>query len=94
MPVDPVAVSKLYNYLQTTSETKILYTRGSWARGTTITVTLDKPLPLIDIISKIPDIEITPVIPQKGNSVKGISSSLLGGDKKGLSRIDISVKER
>ena len=92
VPVDPVGVSKLYNHLQMTPEIKILYTRGSWDRGTTITLTLDRPLPLIDIISKIPDIEITPVIPQNNSSGKGTSSSLLRGDKKDLSRIDISLK--
>ncbi|MEE8413070.1 MAG: hypothetical protein V3R96_00825, partial [Dehalococcoidales bacterium] len=35
VPVDPVAVSKLYNQLQSTPDMKILYTRGSWDRGTT-----------------------------------------------------------
>ena len=94
MPVDPASVSKLYNYLQMTPEIKILYTRGSWDRGTTITVTLDKRLPLIDIISKLPGVEMAPVAPQKNGSAKGTSSTLLGTRGKKVTRIDISLKER
>ena len=94
VPVDPVAVSRLYNYLQTTPEIKILYTSGSWDRGTTIAVTLDKPLPLIGMISKIPGIEVTPGLPQKDNFVKGTSSSLLRAERKGVTRIDLTLKER
>ncbi len=94
VPVDPVAVSRLYNYLQTTPEIKILYTRGSWDRGTILAVTLDKPLPLIGMISKIPGIEVTPGLPQKDNFVKGTSSSLLRAERKRVTRIDLTLKER
>jgi len=94
VPVNPVAVSKLYNYLQTTPETKILYTRGSWDRGTIITVTLDRPLPLIDMISKISGIQVASAAPQKDNLARGTSGSLLGISKKGVTRINISLKEK
>ena len=93
IPVDPKTVSKLYNYLQTTPEIKILHVRGSWDRGTTITVALDKPIPLISMISKIPEIEATPELLQKDNSVKGTSSSLLRAKGKGVKRIKLTLKK-
>ncbi|MBM2825918.1 MAG: hypothetical protein HW402_1582, partial [Dehalococcoidales bacterium] len=92
VPVDPAAVSKLYTYLQSTPDMKILYTRGSWDRGTTITVALDKPLPFIGMISKISGLAIAPGLPQKENLVKGTSSSLLGAKRKELTRIYLILK--
>ena len=93
VPVELKMVSKLYNYLQTIPELKILRTRGSWDRGTTITVVLDKPMPLISLISKIPDVEVTPELLQKDGLVKGRSSSLLRGDKRGVKGIKLILKE-
>ncbi|MEE8419086.1 MAG: hypothetical protein V3S02_03130, partial [Dehalococcoidales bacterium] len=91
VPVDPVAVSKLYNQLQSTPDMKILYTRGSWDRGTTITVSLEKPLPLIGIIFGISGIKVTPAHQDKGNAIK--SGSLLGASRQGVTRIDLSIVE-
>ncbi len=92
VPVELKLVSKLYNYLQTIPELKILHTRGSWDRGTTITVVLDKAMPLISLISKIPDVEVTAELPQKDSLVKGRSSSLLRGGK-GVKGIKLILKE-
>ena len=85
MPVDPNMVAKLYNYLQTTPEIKFIRTSGSWNRGTTITVVLDKPIPLISVISsKIPEAEVTPEPPEKDG---------FAGERKGIRRINIALKE-
>ena len=85
-PVDPKMVSKLYNYLQTTPEIKLVQASGSWERGTTITVVLDKPIPLISAISsKIPEAEAKPERPERDGFVKG---------KRGVRRITIALKER
>jgi len=79
-------VSKLYNYLQTTPEIKLVQASGSWERGTTITVVLDKPIPLISAISsKIPEAEAKPERPERDGFVKG---------KRGVRRITIALKER
>ena len=84
-PVDPNIVSKLYNYLQTTPEIKFARTSGSWDRGTTITVVLDKPIPLISVISsKIPEAEVAPERPEKDGFVK---------ERRGVRRITLSRKE-
>jgi len=93
LPVELKMVSKLYNYLQTVPEIKILHTRGSWDRGTTITVVLDKPIPLISIISKIPGVEVTPELLQKDSLAKGAPSSLLKAGGKGVKRIKLTLKE-
>jgi len=94
VPVDPAAVSTLYNHLQMTPEIKILYTRGSWDRGTTITVTIDKPLPLIDVISRIPSINITAAPPTKNNPGKGATSGLLGSKGKKTTRVDLMLQSK
>ena len=91
-PVDLKMVSKLYNYLQTIPDIKILHTSGTWDRGTTITVVLDKPIPLISIISKIGGIEAIPELPEKDSAGKEKLSSLLGKKKGGAKRIRLATK--
>ncbi len=86
-------VTRLYNYLQTVPELKILYTRGSWDQGTTITVVPDKPMPLIDIIAKTPGVEVTAESFEKGGLPMEKSSSLLRSEKKGVKRINLMLKE-
>lgn len=84
-PVDPKMMSKLHNYLQTTPEVKLAHTSGSWDRGTTMTIVLDKPIPLISVLlSKIPEAKATPEQPDKNGSGKG---------KKGIRRIKLSLRE-
>ncbi len=83
-PVDLKMVSKLYNYLQVTPEIKLAHTSGSWDRGTTITVTLDKPIPLISVLSsKIPEAKVTSERPEMDGFVKG---------KRGVRRIKLALK--
>jgi len=93
IPVELKMVSKLYNYLQTIPDMKILRTAGSWDRGTTITVVADKPIPLISKISEIPGVEVISELPQNDSSVKGTSSSLLRAGGKGVKRIKLTLKE-
>ncbi len=84
-PVDPKMMSKLHNYLQTTPEVKLSHTSGSWDRGTTMTIVLDKPIPLISVLSsKIPEAKATPERPDKNSSGKG---------KKEIRRIKLSLIE-
>ena len=84
-PVNPGMVTKLYNYLQTTPEIKFVRTSGSWDRGTTITVVLDKPISLISVLSaKLPEANITP-------GRIGEDGFVIG--KKGVRRIILSLKE-
>lgn len=84
-PVNPKVVSKLYNYLQVTPEIKFVHTSGSWDRGTSITITLDKPIPLINTLSsRIPEARVTPERPQKKSVV---------GEKRGVRRIKIALRK-
>jgi hypothetical protein len=93
IPVELRLVSKFYNYLQKLPDMKILHTRGSWDRGTTIAVVLDKPTPLIGKLLKIPDIEVIPELDDKPSSAKEIASSLRRGGGKGIRRIKLTLKE-
>lgn len=84
-PVDPKMVARLYNYLQTTPEIKFVRTSGSWERGTTITVALDKPIALISVLSsKIPEAEVVPERPERDGFVSG---------KKGVRSIKLALKK-
>jgi len=56
-PVDPVQLIRFRRNLQDTPQLKISRTSGSWNGGTIITVLIDKPLPLIDMLKEIPDVE-------------------------------------
>ncbi|MEE9398805.1 MAG: hypothetical protein V3V23_00880, partial [Dehalococcoidales bacterium] len=84
-PVDPKMVSKLYHYLQTTPEIKFVRTSGSWDRGTTVTIVLDKPTALVSVLSsRLPEAEIDTELPEKNDLVAG---------RKGVRRIIIALKE-
>ncbi len=92
-PVDPKMVYKLYDHLQTIPELRILHTRGSWDRGTVIAVVLNKPMPLVSLLSEMASVEVMAELPQKDSLVEGISSSLLGARRKGTKRIRLTLKE-
>ena len=83
-PVNPKVVSKLYNYLQVTPEIKFIHTSGSWDRGTSIKITVDKPIPLVNALSsKIPEAKVIPEPPEK----KGVA-----GEKAVVKRISIALR--
>ena len=92
-PADLKLVSKFYNYLHTIPELRILYTRGSWDRDTTITVVLEKPLPLIGIISETPGVEIIPELLERDFLAKEKPSLLLKGEKRVAKRLKLILKE-
>jgi len=92
-PVELKLVSRLYNYLKTVPELKILYTKGSWDRGTTITVVLERSMPLISLISETPGVKVTAEMPGKGGSAAGKASPLLRGGEKVVGRIQLALKE-
>ncbi|NQT05316.1 MAG: hypothetical protein HQ577_04830 [Dehalococcoidia bacterium] len=85
VPVEPTMVASLYSYLQTTPEIKFVRTTGSWNKGSTITVVLDKPIPLIsELASRLPEADILPERPDVSGHVR---------DRRGMRRISISLKD-
>ncbi len=92
-PVELELVSKLYNYLQTVPELRILYTRGSWDKGTTMTVVLEKSMPLISILSETPGVKVIPELLGQGGLETGKSSLPMRGEGKGIKRIKLDLKE-
>lgn len=86
VPIEPTLVAKLYNFLQTTPEVKFVRTVGSWNRGSTITVMLDKPIPLLAaLVTKLPGASISPERPEAKDYV---------GDRRGVRRITISTRNQ
>ncbi|MFC2052299.1 hypothetical protein ACFLT4_06190 [Chloroflexota bacterium] len=86
-------VSRLYNNLQTIPELKILYTKGSWDKGTTIAVVLEKPVSLISILSEIPGVALTPELLKNDAPVTRKSGSPLRGGEREIKRIKLILKE-
>ena len=94
VPVDLKIVSRLYNGLQTIPELRILSTRGSVKRGIVITVTLDRPLPLISVIlSKIPGLKAIPESSEEDKLIGEKLSSLSTGRRKGVKRVKLASRE-
>jgi len=92
-PVELKLVSRLYNYLQTIPELRILYTRGSWDQGTTITVVLEKPMPLISIIAETPGVDAIPELLKKDDLAAGKSGFPLRSEKRGEQAVKLTLKE-
>ena len=92
-PVELKLVSRLYNYLQTVPDLRILYTRGSWDRGTTITVVLEKSMPLIGVISETPGVEVTPELLEEGELATGKSGLLMRGGERKIKSIKLVLRE-
>ena len=90
-PTEIKLVTKLFNYLQTIPELKVLYTRGSWDQGTTVTLAIEKPLPLINILSETPEIKIFPELAE--DPATGKSSSLIKSERR-TGRIKLNLRER
>lgn len=93
-PVELNLVSKLYSFLQNVPELRILYTRGSWDKGTTITVVLEKTMPLIGILSNIPGVKVIAEMLAAGNQTREKSGTLIRGDGRPLQRIGLTLEEK
>ena len=86
VPIEPTMVAKLYDYLQTTPEIKFVRTAGSWNKGSTITIALEKPIPLLaTLVAKLPEANILPERPEVKGHVR---------DRRGARRINISLREQ
>ncbi len=84
VPVEPTMVAKMYSYLQTTPEIKFVRTTGSWNKGSTVTVVLDKPIALIsELASRLPEADVLPELPDVNGQLR---------DRRGMRRISISLK--
>jgi hypothetical protein len=82
-PIEPTMAAKIYNYLQTTPEIKFIRTVGSWNKGSTITIVLDKPIPLLAALTaKLPAANISPERPGGKDYVV---------DRRGVRRINVST---
>lgn len=56
-PVNAAVIAQLYNKLLAKPEVKIIRAVGSWDKGTTITVLMERPLALINLLAEIPELK-------------------------------------
>lgn len=95
VPLDPAAASKLYDRLQTTPELKIVRTSGTWDQGSTIRVSLEKPMPLIRWLTETPGIEVIPEALEQVEVKRGRAGSLMKkAEDKEVKRLKITLKEK
>lgn len=71
-PINASRVTELYSHLQTLSELKVVRTSGSWDRGTVVTVSLERPLALVEALSELSSLEVTPATSGSAG-IKGLS---------------------
>lgn len=67
-PVELSVMSKIFADLQGNSEIRILRTLGSYDKGTTVTILLESPVRLVDMLTQIPGVEIAPLSEAKKQS--------------------------
>ena len=92
-PIDLAVMSEIHSQLQTIPEVKILRTVGSWDKGTTITLLLEKPLPLVDMLTKIPAVEVTSELPERQGLLKKTINALgAKGRERVRNRIALKTK--
>lgn len=89
-PVELSVMSKILASLQETPEVKILRTLGSYDKGTTITILLEEPAPLVSILTGIPGVEIAPLTPEK----QGFLKKAAAGQDKDIRKITIPLRTR
>lgn len=92
-PMEISAVSEIYGWLQTTPEVKILRTIGSWEKGTKVIVFLERPLPLIDILTRVPAVEVASELFEKQGLLKKTENTTEAEDKaRGKYRIALKMQ--
>ena len=82
-PVGLALLSEIHNELDKISEAKVLQTVGSWDKSTSIKVLLEKPMPLAQILTRIPGVEMDQEMTEKGDYK---SSSIKNMGKQGIEK--------
>ncbi len=79
--------------MQTGPELRVLYTRGSWDRGTTIVVVLEKPAALIKTITEIPGMVASVGLLEKDGATMGKATPFLRRKDRGARRLGLILEE-
>jgi len=82
-PVGLALLSEIHNELDKISEAKVLQTVGSWDKSTSIKVLLEKPMPLAQILTRIPGVEMDQEMTEKGEYK---SSAIKNMGKQGIEK--------
>ena len=89
-PVDLAVMSEILAELQTNPEVRIMRTVGSYDKGTTITILLDRALPLVGLLAKIPGVEID----SQTDLPRGTDERLAGSEERQPRRPTIQFRTR
>ena len=92
-PLSPKLVSSLFNYLQSIPETKVLHTRGTWEKGVVITIMMDKPAPLVRMLSQMGTVQPVTTPPDRDPLPKAKIGALLSKNKGKVRRFRMSLSE-
>ena len=82
-PVGLALLSEIHNELDKIPEAKVLQTVGSWDKSTSIKVLLEKPMPLAQILTRIPGVEMVQEMTEKGDYK---SSTIKNMGKQGIEK--------
>ncbi|MFC1937478.1 hypothetical protein ACFLWY_02825 [Chloroflexota bacterium] len=92
-PASLSQITKFFNYLQTIPDLRVLYIVGSWDEATTMTLAVDQPMALMDILSKSPGVEVGPMMSQKETSLRTTIASLRGARRIDVRAIKVILTE-
>ena len=89
---DMSRIVKFYGQLQNLDGLRVKSTSGSWDRGTTINLVLDRPLPLYQLFSQLQNVEARPSESESDGLLSSVLSQF-GPRHGGKARIDIAFLE-
>jgi cell division septum initiation protein DivIVA len=67
-PLNIARLLAVTRYLENTLDIKVLQTSGSWTLGSAITISLDKPLPLINLLKDMPNVGDVKIVDRQKQS--------------------------
>ena len=89
---DMTKIVKFYGQLQKMDGLRVKSTSGSWDRGTTINVVLDRPLPLYQLFSQMADVQAQPA-KTEGDGLLATALSQIGTRPAARPRIAIAFPD-
>jgi len=92
-PINIARLLSVTRYLEKNPDIKILQTAGSWSTGSIVTIFLDTPLPFIDLLKAIPNVENAVLLEEgdKSSWSSAMKSLISASSNSGCKKIVITV---
>jgi hypothetical protein len=91
-PINIARLLRVTRYLGSTPGIRMLQTTGSWHTGCVIGLSLDRPLPLIELLKEMPDVEGVKMLDEQDQSAWPSTLKSLSASHCGQKRISIALK--